>query len=185
MAQFVQDNSDRRKAPRFTCGGRVLIRCLPSDGAMVPGRLRNLGPGGLRVDTSLPIDPGERTEVLVYANAVSFRAVGMVRAVIPGAGARMEFVQMSSGSKQLLNELLTQLARTQATMHKLRSGRLDQKEELLEDLEGFEPRVYIASTPLSQAAGLLEGNQTAKEAQPESRVLGEEEPLLIQIDLFA
>jgi hypothetical protein len=185
MAQFVPDDSDRRKAPRFTCGGRVLIRCLPSNGEMVPGRLRNLGPGGLRVDTSLPIDPGERTEVLVYANAVSFRAVGMVRAVIPGAGARMEFVQMSSGSKHLLNELLTQLARTQATMQKLRSGCMDQKEELLEELESFQPRALVRSKPFSQVAGLLEVNQTAKELQPESKVVAEEEPLLIQIDLFA
>jgi len=151
---------------------------------MVTGRLRNLGPGGLRVDTSLPVGPGETTEILVYANAVSFRALGTVRAVIPGSGARMEFVQMSSGSKQMLNELLTQLARTQATMRKLRSGPLDQKAELLEELDCLRSRDFVVSRPFAQVVGLLEANQCAPEPQPENKV-GDESPLLIQIDLFA
>jgi hypothetical protein len=61
--------------------------------------------------------------------AASFRAVGEVRAVRGHSGAGLEFVQLSSGGKDLLADLISQLVRLQALMNKLKSDRRKMDEE--------------------------------------------------------
>jgi hypothetical protein len=75
----IADNDDldrdRRRSPRFRCGGHAEITCLPSTGILLPGTIRDLSLHGCCVDTSRPIDCGVRAELVVRVNAASFRAV--------------------------------------------------------------------------------------------------------------
>src|ERR1017187_9177050 len=66
-------DKDRRRSPRFRCGGHAEINCLPSSGILLPGTIRDLSLHGCCVDTSLPIDCGVRAELVVRVNAASFR----------------------------------------------------------------------------------------------------------------
>lgn len=122
-ADNVRANDDRRCSPRFSCGGQVTISCLPSDGIVLPGKIRDLSLGGCCVDTTLPIARGARTELVVRVNAASFRAVGEVRAIRGHSGACLEFVLLSAGGKGVLADLVTELARLQAVMNDIKSTR--------------------------------------------------------------
>jgi len=75
------------------------------------------------MDTSLPIHCGVRAEIVVRVNAASFRAVGEVRAIRGQSGAGLEFVHLSAGGKNMLGDLLKDLARLQVVMNKLKSAR--------------------------------------------------------------
>ena len=119
----VRANDDRRDGPRFCCGGHAAIRCLPSDGIVLPGKIRDLSLGGCCVDTTLPIPCGARAELVVRVNAASFRAVGEVRAIRGQSGACLEFVQLSARGKGVLADLVTELARLQAVMNDIKSTR--------------------------------------------------------------
>jgi hypothetical protein len=123
MAERKGVNDDRRGGPRFSCGGQVTIRCLPSDGIVLPGKIRDLSLGGCCVDTPLPMACGARAELVVCVNAASFRALGEVRALRGHSGACLEFVQLSAGGKGLLADLVTELARLQAVMNDIKSTR--------------------------------------------------------------
>jgi hypothetical protein len=119
----VRANDDRRASPRFSCGGQVAISCLPSEGIVLPGKIRDLSLGGCCVDTTLPIARGARAELFVRVNAASFRAVGEVRAIRAHSGACLEFVQLSAGGKGVLADLVRELARLQAVMNDIKSTR--------------------------------------------------------------
>src|ERR1039458_2317010 len=106
MPERTGADEDRRRSPRFTCGGHAEIVCLPSTGILVPGTIRDLSLHGCWVDTSLPIDCGARAEIVVRVNADSFRAVGDVRAVRGPSGAGVEFVHLSAGGKDMLAGLV-------------------------------------------------------------------------------
>jgi hypothetical protein len=95
-------DKDRRRSPRFRCGGHAEINCLPSSGILLPGTIRDLSLHGCCVDTSLPIDCGVRAELVVRVNAASFRAVGEIRAVRGRSGAALEFIHLSAGGKDTL-----------------------------------------------------------------------------------
>ncbi len=114
---------DRRRSPRFICGGYAEINCLPSTGIVLPGTIRDLSLHGCCVDTSLPIDCGVRAEVVVRVNASSFRAVGEVRAIRGRSGSGLEFTHLSAGGRDMLAGLVTDLARLRAVMSKLKSIR--------------------------------------------------------------
>src|ERR1019366_2474654 len=101
----------------------VTISCLPSEGIVLPGKIRDLSLGGCCVDTTLPIARGARAELFVRVNAASFRAVGEVRAIRSHSGACLEFVQLSAGGKGVLADLVRELARLQAVMNDIKSTR--------------------------------------------------------------
>ena len=115
--------NDRRRSARFKCGGEAKISRLPSDGIFVPGKIFDLSLGGCCIDTTLPIDCGVRAEIVVRVNAASFRAVGEVRAIRSRFGAGIEFIHLSAGGKHTLADLVTELARVQAVMNKLKAAR--------------------------------------------------------------
>jgi hypothetical protein len=69
------------------------------------------------------MDCGARAEIIVRVNAASFRAVSAVKAIRGRSGAALEFVHLSAGGKGLLADMVTDLARLQAVMYKLKSGR--------------------------------------------------------------
>lgn len=96
---------------------------------MVPGKILDLSLGGCCVKSALPIQRGERAEIVVRVNAASFRVLGEVRAVRDGSGTCIEFVQLSARGKDLLGDLVTDLAKLQTVMNKLKSARRDMDEE--------------------------------------------------------
>ena len=116
-------DDDRRRSPRFACRGIAKISYLPSDGIFLQGNIRDLSLHGCCVDTSLPIDYGVRAEIVVRVKAASFRALGEVRAIRGAYGAGLEFVQLSAGGKELLEDLVTDLEKLHAVMQQLKSDR--------------------------------------------------------------
>ncbi len=116
-------DNDRRRSARFVCGGYAKISRLPSDGIFVPARIRDLSLHGCCVDATVPIDCGTRAEIVVRVNAASFRAVGEVKAIRGRSVAGMEFIHLTAGGKDLLADMVTDLAKLQAITNKLRDVR--------------------------------------------------------------
>jgi hypothetical protein len=135
----------------------------------------------------------------VRVNAASFRAVSEVKAIRGRSVAGLEFVQLSAGGKELLADLVTDLARLQAIMTKLKSVRREmgavsfrkQIEEGKRQATMLSERFPFVGTILqleSSEAGLKENS--AKSSEPEqSRSASqnptvEAQPLVITVDLF-
>src|SRR5271163_171256 len=114
MPEYTDADKDRRRTPRFNCGGLVKISRLPSNGVFLPGAIRDLSLGGCWIDTPISIACGARTEMVVHVKTASFRVVGEVREIRGRFGAGIEFVHLSAGGKDMLDELVTELARLQA-----------------------------------------------------------------------
>src|SRR5277367_343847 len=108
--------------PRFNCGGLAKINRLPSDGIFLQGKMLDLSLGGCRIATTLPIERGVRAELVVHVNSASFRAVGEVRAIRRESDACIQFLYLSSGGKDMLAEVVAELAKSQALMNQFRSS---------------------------------------------------------------
>jgi PilZ domain len=184
-------NDDRRGGPRFSCGGQATISCLPSDGIFLSGKIRDLSLGGCCVDTALPIDCGVRAELVVRVNAASFRAVGEVRAIRGRSGVGLEFVRLSPAGKDMLADLINELARSQAVVDKLKSARRDMDAESfrkqLEEgrLQALQLRkrfpFFGTILPVENSGKSSERDQVA--AAGEDRI-EEAQPLVVPVDLF-
>ncbi len=121
MPKPTNADEERRRTPRFSCDGEAKISRLPSDGIFVPGKIRDLSFGGCCVDTTLLLECGVRAEIVVRVNATSFRAVGEVRVIRSDFGTGLEFVRVSAVGKEVLADVIHELARLQAVVNKLRS----------------------------------------------------------------
>jgi hypothetical protein len=105
---------DRRRTARYSCSGHAQITCLPLNGALFRGRLRDLGLGGCcieSIETTSPFDLNARTEILVRVNSWFFRAMAVVRAVRNRSGISVEFMRMSAGGYTMLTDLIADLER--------------------------------------------------------------------------
>ncbi|MFY9646403.1 MAG: PilZ domain-containing protein [Terriglobales bacterium] len=172
MPDRIDADDDRRRSPRFTCGGRAEINCLPSNGLIVPGTIRDLSLHGCWVETPLRIDCGALAEIVVRVNHASFRALGTVKAMRGPSGAGVEFVRMCSGGKDMLSALLTDLARMQALMKKLKSERRELDSELFrKEL----PNTKLQAEMLSERLAWL-GSQWPAETLEEKPERREPEP---------
>jgi hypothetical protein len=178
----MEDNDERRRTPRFSCGGEARIYSLPSNGVHVPGKLRNLSLGGVCVDTSHAFDLGARTEILVSVNAASFRSLGLVRAA-ERSRACLEFVQMSSGSRGLLTDLIAQFERLAVAVNTLRLERFETEEELRREMEKAGVRVArLGGRSLSIPTVI--GNDALENRSAGQERIVEAAPLVIKVDLF-
>jgi len=113
-SQIDLRTTDRRRVARYSCSGHAQITCLPLNGALLRGSLRDLGLGGCRIEsieTSSPFDLGARTEILVRVNSWFFRAMAHVRAVRGQSAISVEFMRMSAGGYRMLAELISDLER--------------------------------------------------------------------------
>ena len=184
---------DRRRSPRFACGGEAKISCLPSDGIFLPGRIRDLSLGGCCLDTILPIDFGARTEVVLRVNAASFRAVGIVRALRDKSATGIEFVQLSVTGKQLLAELVKELASWRVMMSNLSSARREMDaESFRRHVEAgrlqavmFATRFPFLDTPFPVQS--LEQNEVASVREvlsAENELLPRAKALVLPVNLF-
>ena len=196
-------DDDRRRSRRFTVGGDAKITPLPSDGIFLPARILDLSLHGCRVDSMPPIDYGVRAEIVLRINDASFRAVGEVRAVRGGSGAGIEFVQMSSGGKDMLADVIQELARFQTHMKKLTSARRDtdaktfrrQVEEGRVQAEILSRRLPVVRTDLGiEDLGHSSKESSEKRSRDSSKQnptlstdnnrIGKDQPLVITVDLF-
>jgi hypothetical protein len=125
VAELDSTVGERRRSPRFNCGGRAQIYCLPFDGQAISGTLRNLSSGGICLEMSPAVEPGARMEVLVRVNAASFRAGALVRSQRDLSATCLEFVQISSRAKDVLADVLVRLAKMEELNRRLRETRLD------------------------------------------------------------
>jgi hypothetical protein len=178
---------DRRRSPRFSCGGHAKIVRLPSDGIFLPGKIIDLSLGGCYVDTTLPIDCGVRAEIMVHVNAASFRAIGEVKALRGRSGASMEFVHLSAGGKDMLADLIAELARLQAVMSKLKSARREMDaDEFREELDGGKLQAMMQS-PRFPFRGTILSAETSEpdlvSSAKNDRIV-DMPPLVITVDLF-
>ena len=121
--KLVLQDDDRRRSPRFSCGGLAKIICLPSDGIYLAGRVRDLSSNGCGIETVTPLECGARAEILVQVSDASFRAIGQVKAVRRSGGIGMEFLQLSAGGHDMLVELLRELAKRRAIATTVRAAR--------------------------------------------------------------
>jgi len=132
--------SDRRRVPRYSCSGQVQIRCLPLSGALLRGRVRDLGLGGCCIDcleSDFPLDLGAQTDILVEVNSWFFRAMGHVRALRGRSGISMQFLRMSAGGYNMLAELIADLQRPQ-TVATRQERLLEHSRRLLRSDPGIE-----------------------------------------------
>ncbi len=145
------DGGNRRRSPRFGCSGLANIVCLPSDGALLRGTIRNLSVGGCFIETGLLLPCGAQTEILARVEASSFRALAQVRAVLGRSGMCVEFVRLSSGGEDMLAELVRHLAKMRAIASAMGSAKLlehplDVMGETFPILRSFGP-VQISEVP--------------------------------------
>ncbi len=177
-------DKERRRSPRFNCGGFVEINWLPSNGIYVPGKVRDLSLQGCCIDTKEPLDPGKRAEIVVRVKTDSFRAVGEVRVIRGDSGAGIEFVRLSAGGKNLLEDLLAELARIQAAIDKLKaaSPKMD-PDSFRKELNYRRLQAEMLSTRFPFLATVVpEGKST--DASADSSPVPGKKPLVIPIDLF-
>jgi len=180
-------DNDRRRSTRFTCGGDAKISLLPSDGIFLPGKILDLSLGGCCVDTTLPIHCGARAEIVVRVNAASFRAVGEVRAIRGRSGAGVEFVHLSTGGKEMLADLVAELARLQAVMNKLRSARREtDTESFHRQLEDGRLQAVMLSERFPFLGTILRGEnpESDESASVGKDRIAEPQPLVIAVNLF-
>jgi hypothetical protein len=111
MSEHTKGDDDRPQNPRFSCGGVAKISLLPSNGLFLSGKIRDRSLGGCCVDTPVPIECGARAEILVRVNSSSLRAVGEVRGIHGNSEAGIPFIYLSRGGKDLLADLIAELAR--------------------------------------------------------------------------
>ena len=112
--ELAEGTTDRRRVARYSCSGHAQITCLPLNGGLLRGSLRDLGLGGCRIEsieTTSPFDLGARTEILVKVDSWFFRAMAHVRAVRGQSAISVEFMRMSAGGYSMLAELIADLER--------------------------------------------------------------------------
>jgi hypothetical protein len=144
---------NRRRSPRFGCSGLANIVCLPSDGALLRGTIRNLSLGGCFIETGLLLPCGAQTEILARVEASSFRALAQVRAVLGHSGICVEFVRLSAGGEDMLVELVRHLAKVRAITTAMGSARLLERPVKVESetfpiLRTFPPLLISDASPL-------------------------------------
>jgi Tfp pilus assembly protein PilZ len=105
---------------RFACSGSADIHS-GLVGLLEKGRVANLSPGGCYVQTAFAFEVGEKVEMTLHVNHMSFRVTGKVvhapsaapgdrKAAVPGIG--VQFTNMSAGARARLKELIGDLKTT-------------------------------------------------------------------------
>jgi Tfp pilus assembly protein PilZ len=108
-------NPERR---RFDCAGSAEIR-LALAARPEKGRMVNLSLGGCYIKTEFVFEVGERVEMILEVNKMSFRAAGSVIHIPPSgttgngkasqAGIGIQFSEMTAGARNRLQELIAEL----------------------------------------------------------------------------
>ena len=164
--------SDRRRTPRFQCNGQAKIIILPSNGLFLPGQVRDLSVGGCRIDTPSALVRGAQTELVIQVNSSAFRAIGEVRAAAGASGICVEFVRLSRGGRDMLAQLVADLAQLQVKAGARRNALLEADPETVrESLRrgGLEPLLILDRYPIFRAVTTVEpASGTSESAEQRS-----------------
>jgi hypothetical protein len=183
MRDLAQRNEERRRSPRFACSGRARVVSLPFNGVALSGKILDLSLGGCYIETAQPLPCGTLVEVIVQVDASSFRALGQVKDSRDRSRAALEFLQLSAGGRDLLRELVAQLARLRAKEIALHAGDREDDPGPWDDLDdgspqaiGMKDRFPVLATllppePHEGAAPVTTGEKPAHEPDPESSFL--------------
>jgi hypothetical protein len=129
-------------------------------------------------------------ELLVCVNAACFRAAALVREQRQPSNTCLQFVQISQGARNVLEDLIDRLTKLQTITRKLRSGQIDQKKERkLLDTGRFR---IIAVGENEQCARGTDSAVKKAQASPAAsplpdrtgRKISQIQPEWIEIDLF-
>jgi hypothetical protein len=178
---------ERRRAPRFNCGGYVQLNWLPSNGIYVPGKVRDLGLYGCCIDTNALIDSGMRAEIVVRVKTNSFRAVGEIKGIRGASGLGMEFVRLSAGGKGLLEDLVRELARLQAAIDKLKTAGGKSDPELFRSERNYrrlQAEMLSMRFPYLETLAPEESSEQDPSASADKGQIVEKQPLVIPVDLY-
>ena len=145
----VPQKVDRRQSPRVRCGGLARIVSLPSEGMAVPGKILNLSLGGCGIETPFPVPSGTRAEILLRVNAASIRVIGEVQDPRGPRGVGIEFLLLSGYGKNLLQDVIRELARQQAIAAIAHAARRQP------DLEAIRPRPLLLAASYSRGGSLV------------------------------
>jgi hypothetical protein len=139
------------------------------------------------------MDCGMRAELVVRVNAASFRAVTEVRALRAPSVAGMEFVHLSAGGRDMLAELVADLAKLQALIQRLNAARFEMDEEFVRRQMELGK---LQANALGEHIQLLErllnaenlrrysASEEAESNQKESGAIVQPAPLIIAVDLI-
>jgi len=178
---------DRRRNPRFICGGEAKVVSLPLEGSFFPGAVRDLSLGGCCIEMASPLPCGARAEVLMRVQESCFRALGQVRAVRNPSGICMEFLRLSARGQNILAELIAELARLREIVERLKDARNEISPELLHSLlwrPNLAPSTMLGT---SLTVGTVLSPQPAERTSlilPGTTPSREEELETIPLDLF-
>lgn len=183
MRNLAQKSEERRRSPRFACSGRARIVSLPFNGGALSGKILDLSLGGCYIETAQPLPCGTLVEVIVQVDASSFRALGQVKDSRDRSGAALEFLQLSAGGRDLLRELVAQLARLRAKEIALHAGGREDDPGPWHEVDdgsrqesGMKERFPVLATvlppePRDEAAPVMTGKKPVNEVDPETSFL--------------
>jgi hypothetical protein len=114
MLSLFARPEDRRRNPRYACRGRAQIICLPWEGALLFGMLKNLGLGGCCVESPISLELGTQAEMLLRLDRMALRVRAEVRAIAKDSGLCVEFLRMGVGARHMLAELIGDFERARA-----------------------------------------------------------------------
>ena len=115
----------------------------------VPGKILNLSLGGCGIETPFPVPSGTRAEVLLRVNAASIRVIGEVQDPRGPRGVGIQFLLLSGYGKNLLQDLIRELARQQAIAAIANTARRQS------DLETNRPRPLLLGASYSIGGSLV------------------------------
>jgi|HubBroStandDraft_6_1064221.scaffolds.fasta_scaffold477802_2 hypothetical protein len=180
-------DENRRLHRRLLCGGEARISLLPEDGALYFDALRDLSRGGICIDMPCPLEVGSRAELLVRINGLTFRTVGQV-ANKEHSRTGMEFVQLTAGGREMLEEFLVDLEEMQRATTKLRMGRVESEAALSGQLNAakIHPVVLNSSIPFLSGSAERSAERPATERMLETveAVVRAEVRGDVRVDLF-
>ncbi len=188
MTEFLLTDEERRSNPRFSCVGQAKLICLPSDGNFLPGKIHDLSLGGCCLDLTEQLDSGLRTELLVRIHEASFRALGVVKAPRGGLMVGIEFVQLSSGGRRFLSDIIRELATLRAMIRQLQaSKRSISSEAFREQIEMARVKAVLFETKFpfleTTIAAELAAHEEKSSIQPQ-KDKSETIPRVIPVSLF-
>ena len=173
---------DRRRTPRYDCVGDAEIRCVPWNGMLLAGRLRNLGLGGCYIATVSPLQFGAQTEILLRVSDACFRTLGLVKGTHNRAGIAVQFLRMSARGQAVLEDLLFELTRRRVAMRAVRLAARGKMPRNTEDLATGAPSIVLADrVPM----GTVLPTRTESRALEERASSSDTDLLTPILDLFA
>jgi hypothetical protein len=180
-------DEDRRLHRRLACGGEARISLLPEDGALYFGALRDLSQGGVCVDMPCPLEVGSRAELLVRISGLTFRTVGQVT-TRERSRTGINFVHLTAGGRQMLQEFLTELEEKHKATTKLRMGRVESEPALSRQLKaaGINPLVLNSRIPVLSGSAEKSAETPANKSDNESRIEGLDAVVRVEVrvDVF-